>query len=98
MGIAIALSFAKPHTVDDGSVIEGVGDDRVLLGEKGLKDPSIGIEGSSIKDRIVGPAEIGDLLLQLLVDVHGPTDETDGRKPVSAVVQFLLSRLDQFRV
>ena len=48
IGIAVAYSFANTHSVDYGSVVEGIGDDGILCGEQGLEYTSICIKACCI--------------------------------------------------
>ena len=53
VGITITLSFAKAHTINDRSMVEGVGDDGIFCCEQRFKHTTVCIEASSIEDSIV---------------------------------------------
>ena len=53
ISVAIALSLAQAHTIDDGSVVERVGDNGIFCSEQGFEHTAVGIETSGIKDGIV---------------------------------------------
>ena len=38
VGVAVAGSLAEAHAVDDGGVVQGVGDDGIFLGEKAFEE------------------------------------------------------------
>ena len=60
VAVAVALGLAEPDAVDDGGVVEGVADDRVLLVQQGLEQAAIGVEAGGIEDGILGAEEAGD--------------------------------------
>jgi hypothetical protein len=60
MAIAVALGLAEADAVDDGGMVEGVADDRILLLQQGLEEPAIGIEAGGIEDGIPHAEEAGD--------------------------------------
>ena len=48
VGVAVALSLAQTHAVDDRSVVECVRDDSVLVGEERAEQTTVGVEAGSI--------------------------------------------------
>ena len=98
IGIAIAHCLAEADTVDNRGVVEGIGDDSVLVGEQRLEETAVGIETSRIEDGVLGAEEIGDGLFELLVGVLRTADETHRSHAVSARVHTVLSRLNEFAV
>ena len=80
MGVAVPLGLAEPDAVDDGRVVQRVGDDRVLLVEERLEQAAVGVEAGRVEDRVLGPEEARDGRLELLVDVLGAADEPDARE------------------
>lgn len=78
--IAKTLGFAEANTIDDGGVIELVGDDGIFGAEQGLEQAAVGIEGGGVEDGIFLAYEFGNFLLQLLVDILGAADEPHRRK------------------
>ena len=95
VGVAVAHGLAQTHAVDDGGVVEGVGDDGVLLGEERLEDTAVGVEAGGVENRILGAEEVGDGLFELLVDVLAAADEADGGHAEAAGVHRALGRLNQ---
>ena len=53
VGVTVAYSFAQADSVDDGGVVEGVGDDRVLGCQKRFEDTSVGVEAGSVEDGVL---------------------------------------------
>ena len=98
VGVAVALGFAEADTVDDGGVVEGIGDDGVLIGQEGFEDTAVGVEAGSIEDGVLGAEELGDFLLQFLVQVLAAADEADGGHTVAAGVHTLLGGFDELGI
>ena len=98
IGITVALSFAKADTVDDGSMVESIGDDGILVGQQGLENTTVGIETGGIQDGIFCAEELGNLLLQLLVEVLTAADEAYAGHAKATLVHTFLGSLDEFLV
>ena len=98
VGVAVALGLAEAHAVDDAGVVEGVGDDGVLLGEQWLEDTAVGVEAGGVENGVLGVEEAADGGLQLLVDVLGAADEAHAGHAVAAAVHHPLGALDEARV
>ena len=96
--ITIALGLAKAHAVDDAGMVQGIRDDGVLVGKERTKQASVGIEASGIKDSVLCLEVIADGSLQLLVNIHGTTDEANGCHTITATVHHVLGSLNQARV
>ena len=64
--------------VDDGRVVEFVGDDQVFLAENGGDGSSIGGEPGLEDDAGFDVFELGDLLFEIHVHLHGAGDGADG--------------------
>ena len=75
VGVTITLSLAEAYAVDDGSVVEGVRDDGVLIGKERAEETSVGVEAGSIQDGVFCLEVFCDGSLQLLVDVLSAADE-----------------------
>lgn len=75
MLIAVLLRLAETDAVDDGGVVQLVGDDGVLGAEENLKDACICVKAARIEDSILTPVEAGNLLLEFLVNVLCAADE-----------------------
>lgn len=73
---ASLLRLAEADTVDDGGVVEGVTDDRVLGPEDSLEEARVGIEAAGEEDGVLERVVVRDDSLQLLVNVLGAADET----------------------
>ena len=89
---------AEADAVDDGGVVEGIGDDGILFGEEGLEDTAVGVEAGGVEDGVLGAEELGDLLLKLLVEVLAAADEADGSHAEAAGVHALLGGGDELGV
>ena len=98
VGIAEALGLAEADTVDDGGVVQRVGDDGVIGTEQRLEDTAVGIEAGGIEDGVVGMEVLRDGLFQFAVTVLGAADEADGGHAVATFVHGLLRGFDQARI
>ena len=95
VGIAVTLCLAEANAIDDGRMVKGIGDDRILVGQECSEETAVGIEACSIEDSVLRVEILGDCLLELLVDVLRSADEADRRHTVAATVHHLLGSLDQ---
>ena len=95
VGIAIAFSLAETYTVDDGSMVQRVGNDRVFFCKERFEQTTVGIEASSIEDSIFSLEVIRDSSLELLVQVLCSADEADGRHAVTVRIHRLFRCLNQ---
>ena len=76
-------------------MVQGVGDDGVLLVEQGFENAAVGIEAGGIEDGVLHAVKFGDLFLEVLVDVLRPADEPHGRHAVSPGVHGGFGGCDQ---
>lgn len=93
--VSQSLSLAETNTIDDGGVVELIGDDGVLGVEEALEETSVGIEARGVEDAVLEAVELGDLALELLVEVGGTADETDGGEAETVGIEGLLGGLDE---
>ena len=96
--VAEALGLAEPDAVDDGGVVQLVGDDGVLGPQDGLEQAPVGVEAGGVEDGVLLAHEPGDPGLQLLVDVLGAADEADGGQAEAPLVVGGLGGGDEVRV
>ena len=66
MSISKLLGFAQSDSVNDGRVVEGVGEDCVLGTHELLKESGVGVKAARVQDRVLFAVEPGDLVLQIL--------------------------------
>src|ERR1700744_2440520 len=83
MLVPVTLSFAKPDTIDNGRMIQLIGDDGILFAKQRFKNTSVGIKSRSIKDGVFSAKESGYLFLKLFVNVLRAADETATAHPIS---------------
>ena len=98
IGVTVTYGFAETHAVDDRGVVQGVGDDGVLLAEERFEDTPVGIETGGVENRVLRAEIVGNGLFELLVDVLAAADEAHRRHAVAAAVHGFFRRLDQARV
>ena len=96
--IAIAHRLTETHAVDDGSMVEGIRDDRILFGQQRFEQTTVRIKTCGIKDSIFRSEEIRDDTFEFFVGVLGPADETYGRHSITAGVHACLGGLDELFV
>ncbi len=90
IGVTVAFRLAETYAIDDGGMVQRIGDDCVFFAKKRLKKASIGIEAGSIKDGIVGIEKITDGFFQFLVVILRSADEANRRYTVTALVEGIL--------
>ena len=66
MLVSVLLGLAEPYSVNDGRVVESVGEDGVLGAEDLLKEAGVGVEAAGVQDGVIAAVEGGDLGLQFL--------------------------------
>ena len=92
------LGFAEAHTVDDGGVVELIGNDRVIRAEQCLEQSAVGVEARGVKDRVLHPEEIAELVLELLVDGLRAADEAHTRQAVAPFIERIAGGFDHLRM
>ncbi len=86
--------LAQARAVDDGGVVELVGDEGAVLVQERLEDAAVGVEAGGVEDGVLRARGTRDMrCLQLLVDLLRAADEAHGRHPVSPAVQRRVRRL-----
>jgi hypothetical protein len=75
IGIAIAFGFGKSDAIDDGSMIERIGNNGILFLEQRLEKASIGIKTGCIKNSIFRLKKTTDRLFQFFVIILRSTNE-----------------------
>ena len=75
VGVAKTLRFTQAYAVDDGGVVQGVGDNRIFCAEQGLEQAAVGVEAGGVENRVFHSEEVRQLLLKLLVAVLGTADK-----------------------
>ena len=81
------MSAAQTYTVDYAGMVQRVADYGVLGAEDGLEEAGIGVEAGGVEDRVLCAHELGDVLLESLVDVLGAADKSDGGHPKAMSTQ-----------
>ena len=94
VGVAEPLGLAEADAVDDAGVVEGVGDDRVLLAEQRLEEAAVGVEAGGVEDRVLGAEEARETGLELLVDVLRAADEAHRGHAEAVLVEPALGGFD----
>ena len=94
----VSCGLAQADAVDDGGMVEGIGQDRVILAQQRLEEPAVGVEAGDVQDRIVGAEEAADLLLELFVYILRAADEAYAAHAVAVGVERLAGGLDHLRM
>ena len=76
MLVAILLGLGESDPVDDGGVVELIGEDGILWAADLLKQPRVGVKTGGIEDRVLASVELGNLVLQLFVNVLGAANKS----------------------
>ena len=93
--VSESLGLAETDTIDDGSVVQLVGDDGIFSGEESLEETTVGIEAGRVEDTVFHTVELGNQGFEFLVNIGGTADETDRGKTESMSVEGVLGSLDQ---
>src|SRR5690606_3906198 len=88
--------LGQANAVNDRGMVEGVGDNGVLLTQQRLEETGIRIEAGGVEDRILHAEEARYLRLELLVLLLRAADEADGSHAVAIAVEPGLRRRDKF--
>ena len=98
VGVAETLRFTQANTVDDGGVVQGVGDNRIFCAEQGLEQAAVGVEAGGVENRVFHSEEVRQLLLKLLVAVLGTADKAYGGHTKTVGIHAVFCRGNQLRV
>ena len=93
--IAVTLSLAEAHAVDDAGMVERVGDDGVLCGEERFEHAAVGIKASGIENGVLSVEVVGNGCFKFLVRVLRAADEAYARHAVAATVHHVLGGLHE---
>ena len=96
--VAEALRLGEPDAVDEGGVVQLVGDDGVVLAHQGLEDGAVGVEAAGVELGVLHAEEFGQPGFQLGVDVLLPADEPHGGHAEAVGVHDVLGGLAQGRM
>lgn len=72
--VAEFLGLAKANAVDDGGVIQLVGDDGVVGRQHGLEQAGVGVETARVENGILATVKLGDPPLQFLRKMYYQTE------------------------
>ena len=72
-------------------MVEGIGNDGILSGQKRLEDTAIGVKAGRVEDGVLRVEVVGDCLLELLVDILRAADEADGGHTIAAGIHRAFS-------
>ena len=75
----VAFGFAKPYSVDNRGVVEGVGYDSVFFGKEGFEYTSVSVEAGGVEYGIFGFEVAGDCFFEFAMQVLCPADESNRR-------------------
>ena len=96
--VGVLHRLAQAHAVDDAGVDQAVGDHDVLVVQDRLEHAAVGVHAAREEDRVLGAEELGQLVLELAVQVLRAADEPDARHPVAALVEAAVRRRHHLRV
>lgn len=87
----------KNGTVDNRSVVQRIRNDSILLGQDRLEEASVRVKTGREQDRVLETVELGDLVLEVLVQVLRAADEAHRGEAKTMGIHGLLRDLDQLR-
>ena len=96
--VAETHRLAEAHTVDNRSVVEFVGNNRVAFLEEAFEETAVRVEARAVEDRVFGFEEFGNRGFELLVNRLRAANEADGRATESVLVERFVRRLDDVRI
>lgn len=94
--VAVSLRLAEADAINDGGVVERIGDDGIVSGEESFKKTAVGIEAGRVKDGIFSAKVFAEGLFKLAVEGLGATDKADGSDAKSIGGDRLPGRLADF--
>ena len=92
--VTIALCFTQAHAIDDGSMVQAVGDDRVGRVKQRLENTAVGVETCREENRVVLAEVGGNLLFELPMQGLGAADESNRCHAEAIGLQRLMRSLD----
>jgi len=84
--------------INDGGVIQFIGDDGVVRLHQRLEEAAIGVEAGAVKDGVVHAQEVAQTILELFVDGLRAADEAHAGQAVSPLSQRLVRGFDDVRM
>ena len=96
--VAVSLGFAEAHAIDDGGVVQFIGDDGVFRAEQGFEKSAVGVEGRGIENRVFGAEKRAERTFEVLVDLLGAADEAHAGHAVAPVVERFVRSPDDLRM
>ncbi len=90
--------LAQADAVNDGGMVELIGNDRIVLAQQGFKQAAIGVKAGGIQNHIVHLQEGSQALLQSLVDELGAADEAHAGQAKAPGIIRVARRLDHTAV
>ena len=92
------IHAAQAYAVDDGGVVQGVGDNRIFCAKQGLKQTAVGVEAGGVENRVFHSKEARQLLLKLLVAVLGTANKAYGGHTETVSIHAVFRCGNQLRV
>ena len=95
IGVAITHCLAETNAVDDGCVVQGIGNDSVFGSQQRFEKATVGIEARRIKNSVFSVEEVRNSSFQPLVQILSAAYETHRRHSETSVVHSLLRSFDE---
>ena len=64
VGITEALGFAEAHAVNNGSVVQGIGNNSVVCSQEAFKQPAVGVKAGGKQNRVFRAEKLGKTFFQ----------------------------------
>ena len=98
VGITEALGFAEAHAVNNGSVVQGIGNNSVVCSQEAFKQPAVGVKAGGKQNRVFRAEKLGKTFFQLTVKGLRAADKTHGRHAETPLVDGFLGGFHHFRI
>ena len=98
VGVAEALGLAEAHAVNNGGVVQGIGNNGVVRGQEAFKQAAVGVKAGGEQNRVFRAEELGKAFLKLAVQGLRAADEPHGSHAEAPFVNGFLGGLHHFRI
>ena len=95
-GLALRDRLGEPNRIDDGRVVQLVGDDDVRLAQDGRAEALVGVPAADVRERRLAADESRERVLELAMHGERPADEAHRRGAGAPVIERVLAGLHDF--
>src|SRR5207245_11322319 len=95
--LALGDRLGEPSRIDDGRVVQLIGDDDVRLAQDGGAESFIGVPAADVAERRLAADESGERVLELAMDGERPADESHRSGAGAPALERVLAGLNDLR-